>query len=91
MRSVLDTVCGFDGPRSALATMRRDDAAHAIARMRASRGPPASASPGRRCVFRRRSWSGPHHASTMALHHLDPIGVLLGLLVVLAYRRLRHR
>jgi hypothetical protein len=29
--------------------------------------------------------------STMPLHHLDPVGALLGLLVVLAYRRLRHR
>jgi hypothetical protein len=28
---------------------------------------------------------------TMSLHHLDPIGVLLALLVVVAYRRLRHR
>jgi len=27
----------------------------------------------------------------MSLHHLDPIGVLLGLLVVVAYRRLRQR
>jgi hypothetical protein len=28
---------------------------------------------------------------TMSIHHLDPVGLLLALLVVLAYRGLRHR
>jgi hypothetical protein len=28
---------------------------------------------------------------TMPFHHLDPVGLLLALLVVLAYRGLRHR
>jgi hypothetical protein len=42
-------------------------------------------------AFRRQSCRGPHHVETMSFHHLDPIGALLGLLVVLAYRRLRHR
>ena len=32
--AALETVCGFDGPRSALAAMSRDDANRAIGRMR---------------------------------------------------------
>jgi hypothetical protein len=44
-----------------------------------------------RAVFRRQSWCAPHHAETMSLNHLDPIGVLCGLLVVLLYRHLRQR
>jgi hypothetical protein len=28
---------------------------------------------------------------TMPFHHLDPVGLLLALFVVLAYRSLRHR
>jgi hypothetical protein len=37
------------------------------------------------------SCSEPHHSVAMPFHHFDPVGRLLLLLVVLAYRGLGHR